>query len=440
MFYSAPSLSSVDHMLNRLARYLCLIVAALLLGACTSDDSIKAHVRLLNASPDYTSLDLYADDELQISAVAYENASGYAKLGEDTYTIKLKSNGVSSTLETLDNESLARESHQAYVGYGTSGHFATLKIDEDQNTPDENDTSVSVLNTANAGSLDLYLTDASVNLADASPIFSSVANGTAASYQTIDSGTYRVRVTAAGDKDDVRFDQSGVSFGSKQILNLILSATQGGTLVNVLWLPQQGSLSKLANNGARVRGAVGMPTGSAVTAIIGGVNLLTNATMGVISTSYQPVTAGTAAVSLSVNGSPVSVADQTLVGGGDYTLLVWQSSGATQATLISDDNRLPSDDSKAKIRLMNGMSALGANTTLSVDYSPVAENVALGQASAYAEVDEGTDYVIDVVNASTSASVYSRTSVSLTAEGVYTMFIAGDGSSSGTAGTLRKDR
>jgi hypothetical protein len=274
-----------------------------------------------------------------------------------------------------------------------------------------------------------------VNLTDASPLVSGIANGSAGNYQTIDSGTYRLRVTAAGDKNDVRFDQAGVTFGSKQIINLVLSATQGGTLVNVLWLPQQGSLAKLANNNARVRGAIGMPTGSAVTAVIGGVNLLTNATTGVI-TSYQPVTAGTAAVSLSVNGTPVTVADQTLVGGGDYTVLVWQSSGVTQATLISDDNRLPSDGSKAKIRLMNGMSALGAAATLSVDYSPVAENVALGQASSYAEVDESSNYVLGVSNASTSASIYNATSVSLTAEGIYTLFVAGDG----TVGLLRKDR
>lgn len=425
-------------MSNRLPHYLSLALLSVLLGACTNDDAIKAHIRLLNASADYTSLDLYVDDERKIEGVAFETASGYAKLDADTYTVKLKSHGVSSTLETLSNEELSQESHKAYVAYGASGHFSTLEIDEDQSEPDDDETKVLTVNTADAGDLDVYLTEESVDLSDASPTFGSVANGSASSYQTIDSGTYRLRVTAAGDTDDVRFDRSGVSLGGEQVVSLILSATQGGTLVNVLRLTQQGDLTKLANTNARVRGAVGLSSGS-VTASVGGVTLFTNATLGAISSSYQQIDAGTAAVSLSVGGTSVTVADQTLEAGGDYTLLVWENDSGTQVTLINDDNRLPSDDDKAKIRLMNGMSDLGAATTLSVDYSPVAENVAVGEASNYAEIDSGSDYTLAVSNASTQANVYSGTAT-LNAQNVYTMFVAGDGTSSGTAGVLRKDR
>lgn len=425
-------------MSNRLPHYLCLALISVLLGACTGDDAIKAHIRLLNASADYTSLDLYVDDERKIEGVAFETASGYAKLDADTYTVKLKSHGVSSTLETLSSEELSQESHKVYVAYGASGHFSTLEIDEDQSEPDDDETKVLAVNTADAGDLDVYLTEESVDLSDASPTFGSVANGSASSYQTIDSGTYRLRVTAAGDTDDVRFDRSGVSLGGEQVVSLILSATQGGTLVNVLRLVQQGDFTKLANTNARVRGAVGLSSG-AVTASVGSATLFSNATMGAISSSYQQIDAGTAAVSLSVGGTPVTVADQTLEAGGDYTLLVWENDSGTQVTLINDDNRLPSDDDKAKIRLMNGMSDLGAATTLSVDYSPVVENVAVGQASDYAEIDSGSDYTLAVSNASTTANVYSGTAT-LNAQNVYTMFVAGDGTSSGTSSLLRKDR
>lgn len=426
-------------MWNRLPRYLCLILAALLLGACTGDDAIKAHVRLLNASPDYSSLDLYADDERRIEGVGYENASGYAKLDADSYTIELKRNGVSSALQSF-SESLSEESHQTYVAFGTTGHFTTLKIEEDEGDADSDEAKVLLLNAAEAGELDVYLTEESVDLADASPIFSDIASGSSSSHEVIDSGTYRLRVTAAGDKDDVRFDRSNVTLNSKQVVSLILSATQGGTLVNVLWLPQQGDMVRFANANARVRGAVGVSSGN-VTADVSDVNLLTGATAGVISTTYQQVPAGTAAVDLSVSGTAISVDALALTAGGDYTLLIWDSGSTTQTTLISDDNRLPSEDDKAKIRLINGLSGSGASATLSVDYGPVAENVALGQASSYSEVDEGTDYALDVTDASTSDSLHSRTSVTLDAQGVYTMFVAGgSGGSATVTGTLRKDR
>ena len=90
-----------------------------------------------------------------------------------------------------------------------------------------------------------------------------------------------------------------------------------------------------------------------------------------------------------MNGVAVTVPNQTLTAGGEYTLLVWSNADGTQTTLISDDNRLPSSSSKAKVRIMNGLSALSVPVTLFVNFFPQLENIPLGQASAFAEVDRG---------------------------------------------------
>lgn len=419
--------------------------AVLTLSGCDSGSGSKdASVRLLNVSPGYQSLDLYANkdddstDQRKLEAVTYENVSNSATLDSDTYSIKFKRNGVTSTLRTLSGENLADESHAAYVAYGSNGHFATLEINEDISEPDGGQSKVHVLNTAEAGTVDLYLTEESASLDDATPQFDNVGHGSMVSNVVIDSGTYRLRVTGAGDTDDLRLDVPEVTFGSKQVASVILTATEGGVLVNAVILPQQGSVTTHHNTKARVRGAVGIANGSSVTASVGGVSLLANAAVGVISSRYSQVEAGNAAVSISVDGNPVNVASQTLTAGGEYTLLVWSDANGTQTTMISDDNRTPGTSGKTKIRLMNGISGFAVPITLAVDFSPIAEGIVLGQASSFTEVDSGSDYQLDVTDTNTAASLLTRTGVTLQDGSVYTMFMSGSGSTA--SGTLRKDR
>ncbi|MET0498719.1 MAG: DUF4397 domain-containing protein, partial [Steroidobacteraceae bacterium] len=298
---------------------------------------------------------------------------------------------------------------------------------------------VRALNTAEAGGVDVYLTDEAVALTDATAQFSALASGGLSGLASLDSGTYRLRVTGAGDKTDLRLDVSNIALDSRKVVTVLLTATQGGVLVNGMLLPQQADPSKKPNTKARVRGAVGISSGGSVSASIGGVSVLASGAIGAISSKYGQVAAGDAAVSLRVDGNQVAVANQALAAGGDYTLLIWSDADGIRTTLTSDDNRLPTATGKAKIRLLNGLSALAVPATLAVDFSPVAEGVALGQVSAFTEVDSGSDYQLDVSNTSTSANLLNRTAVTLQDTGVYTMFVWGGGATAVSA-TLRKDR
>ena len=422
-----------------------ILLTAALLSGCDSggNGDEQTRIRLLNASPGYTSLDLYANDDdddsdqLRVSAASYDTVSSYARFKSGTYTVKFKRNGVASTLQTMSGKQFADDSHHTFVAYGTVGHFGALQISEGVSDADSGNTKVQLLNTAEAGALDVYITESSVSLDDASPTFTNIGAGTASSITTIDSGDYRLRVTGANDTDDLRLDVPTINFASKKVVSLILSATQGGVLVNALVLPQQGDLTRHANTKARVRGAVGIGNGTTVTARVGGVSVVSSAAIGVVG-NYAQVDAGSATVSLIIDGSPVSVANQSLTAGGDYTLLIWSNAGGTQTTLISDDNRLPTTSGKAKIRVLNGLSALSVPITMAVDFSPIAEGIALGEASTYTEVDGGSEYQLDITNATTAANLLTRSSVSLQSAGVYTMFMSANGTA--VSGTLRKDR
>jgi len=432
-------------------RYLCLgvlLMALLLLSGCGGGgggDKGQGQLRMLNVSPDYDSLDMYVSDgtdgadNQKFSAIADDAVSAYTTVTAAAYSMKFKRNGLTTTLLTLSNDAIGKDSHSLYVAFGSTGRFGAVKVSEDQADADTNRSNVRFVNTAEAGSLDIYVTDASVDLNDATAQAASLASASQSGISTIDTGTYRLRVTGAGDKTDLRLDVSNVVFESKKTATIVLTATQGGVLVNAIVLPQQGAVAKFPNTKARLRGAVGISSGTALTASVGGVTILSGAASGVIGSKYSQVDSGSAAVSLRVDGTAVDIPSQPLVAGADYTLLFWNDATGTRATLVNDANRLPSASGKSKIRLMNGMSALGVPATLSVDFAPISEGVELGQAAAFTEIDSATDYQLDVTNTSTSASLLTRDSVTLQDAGIYTLFMWGGGATP-VSGTLRKDR
>jgi len=417
-------------------------LSALWLSGCDSGGgSGHASVRLVNLSQGYTSLDLYANaaddetDQQRAAGVAYETVSGYTQLESGTYSVKFKRSGVTSTLLTVSGRAFADDTHHTFVAFGTAGHFSALQVDDDVAPPESGRAKVQVLNAAEAGSLDVYLTESSVSLDDATPVVAGVAAGGSSTVSTIDSGDYRLRVTGASAADDLRLDVPNITLDSKQVLALVLTATQGGVLVEAATLPQQGGLTKFANTKARIRGAVGTTSGPVVMRV-GGVGVL-NGAVGVVG-NYTQVEAGSVPITLTVNAVAASVPNQTLAAGGEYTLLAWTDTNGTQTTLIGDDNRLPTASGKAKIRVVNGLSALNVPVTMSVNFSPIAEGVALGQGSGFTEVDDGTDYQLDVTNTDTAENLVSKTAVTLQSSAVYTLFMSVNGAT--VSGTLRKDR
>jgi len=206
-----------------------LLLAGIFLDGC-SKSSGDAEIRILNASIDYSSLDLYLNNGTtntrEITAATYGTLTDYLGVGANSYTVEFTRNGVSSSLDSVD-EKLSQGTHKTYVAYGNSGKFGLLEIAEDQTQPDSSYSKVELLDAApDAGSVDVYLTDPSVALADSSPTFTGVSGGTIASagFVTLASGTYRLRVTAAGSQTDIRLDSvTGITFSSLEILSIVVT-------------------------------------------------------------------------------------------------------------------------------------------------------------------------------------------------------------------------
>lgn len=423
---------------TRLAQALTANLAAalaLVLVACGGGtDRTKAHVRLVNASSGYSSLSLTIDGSAVASGVAGGSSTDYADASRGTQDLSISSPSSATVLATR-SASLGKDGYYSVLAYGKAGALATQVLDDNQSTPASGNALVRVINTAaDAGALDVYLTGASDALSALAPLQASAAYGTLNNFVTINAGTWRLRVTAAGNAADLRLDVSGLSFNSKGVLTLVLAPASGGLLVNALLMPQQDTVSKGLNSQARVRVVAGVGSNAVVTASVGGSTLM-NAVVAPAITDYALVTAGTQTPVVSVNGTALSWATvPTIAAGGDYTLLVYGAPGTAAAAVVADDNTLPSDSSKARLRLVNGVAG---SLTLKLGLVVKASAVAAGSASAYASADATTTGSLQVSSADQALN-FSVADQTLVANGVYTLFMLG--SNSAPVGQLSRDR
>jgi hypothetical protein len=157
-------------------------------------------------------------------------------------------------------------------------------------------------------------------------------------------------------------------------------------LVNSLLVRQGGAITALDTDLARVRLVSAVASSGAVGASFNGSTLATSVTSPAIG-SYALVKAGSATPTISVNGASLSTAAITLAAGSDTTMMVWGPAASASLSVVSDDNRLPTSSTSAKIRLIHGASINSNPLTLTANYSAVAENIArFGEVDADAVV------------------------------------------------------
>jgi hypothetical protein len=362
--------------------------AASLLVACGGGgtDPTKAQVRLVNASSGYDALSLSLDGTAVQSSVPYGGSSSYADADPKgtSATVTAPSSAAVLTTTTV---ALAKKNHYTLLSYGKAGALASLLLSDDTAAPDSGKALLRIINTApDAGALDVYLTAEGDALAASTALQNAVTYGTLGQNNNIVSGTWRLRVAAAGSKTDLRLDVSGLGFGSQGVTTLVLTPGRGGVLVDALLLAQQGSITTAANSQARLRVVAGVTDSGAVSATVGGTALLSGVAAPA-QTNYTLLSAGNLPVVVSANGNAAALGSVALTAGGDYTLMVYGTAAAPLAVLLTDDNTLPSDTSGAKLRLVHGLADVSGTLSLQVDLVVLANGVAQGTASAYSPVN-----------------------------------------------------
>jgi hypothetical protein len=393
-----------------------------------NSSSSTASVRLVNATLTHSSLTLLSNAAVVGTATAADSVSDYVGVVSGSPTLQVNDGVTSAALATL-SPSVGGGAHYVLVAYENGGIVRTTVINEDVAAPAAGTASLRAFNAAtDAGAIDIYVTDPAADIATlTSPTFSF---GTSTALQTsgflsITPGTYRIRVTGAGNTSDLRLDIPSVVLASQQVASVILTPTTGGTLVNGAFLVQQAAYTAARNTNARIRLAAAVAGGATVTASSGTKAIGTSVTSPAVG-AYTLVPAG-GPLNISVNGGTVAAPAAVPAAGSDSTLLVYGPAASAAASLIVDDNHLPAIATNLKLRIINGITGAAAPPlTLNAAFAVIASNVQPGTASTYGVVGASTALRLDVFSPSSLTPIYSESNLAVPGNAVYTLFMLGD--------------
>lgn len=406
---------------------------------CNGGGSSQGQVRLINATRSHVSLDLLSGSTRVISAVAPNAASSYAGVDSGSATLQVVDNGSSTTLLTSGPTITADQSY-SLITYESGGTLKSAWLAENDTTPTSGTAQLRIVDLApDAGALDVHVTGADTVLTSASvPSFTLAASTGLQStvLMSFTPGTYRVRVTAAGNVADVRGDMAQVTLGDQKVVQLVLTPTLGGGLVDMATLVEKGAYSTTPNANARVRLVSGVAGGTVAAAA--GTTLVEAGAVSPTIGSYVTVPAGAATWAVTVDGVAAAVPPVTLAAGSDSTLLVTGSAAAAQAVLLADDNHAPALSTNDHMRIVNGLAGSSAGLSLTVDFALLASNVTPGTASAYKTVAANAALRLQVDSPLSATPLSLQTGLNVTGGGVFSVFVLGDAAAPVTV--LRRDR
>lgn len=399
-------------------------------GGSGSSTSGSPSLRVINATLTHPSIDLLVNSTVSISGTAKDAISAYVTPAAGSTAVQVNDAGSSTALVTV-LPNLVAGNHYSLLVYESGGAVQTVLLTEDYATPTASTAQLRVYDAANdAGRLDVYITAPSVDLATLSSPTSTLTAGSATDALTYSPGTYRIRVTGRGNVADLRLDIPAVTLANQQFATVVLTPASGGVLLDGAALIQQGTYSATRNTNARVRlvaAVSGNATVAANSTSSGASSVTIDAGSIAPSFGYYVLVPTTNTLNVTVNGASVGAPAGTLKAGSDSTLIVYGSPTNATATLIADDNRLPSDTTAVKLRLINGVTGNVGALTLTANSNLVGAGVAPGAASGYVSVTGSTTAMNLSLTSSLSPGIfYSDATNILSVRSVYTILAAGD--------------
>ncbi len=416
---------------SRLVLMLSLSATAFL-TACGSGGGggSNTQIRLLNATRSYAQLDLTVNDKTINSKVAYATAGDYGDVDTNNTATKVLTSDVGTSIAAT-TPTLTGGSNYTLITYGFAGAIRSSLLQEAETVPDANKAKLLVLNLApDAGALDVYVTTATDDINSATALTTNLQGGAGSGYIQINSGTFRVRVTGYNKRSDLRLDIPAITLDSATVNTLILTASEGGVLVNGITLVQKGAVKNFANTQSRVRTVAALTNAGTVASSINNQQMFSSAISPLIS-DYVTTASGSGALSYAVNGTSKTAAIP-LTAGKDTTLLIWGDPTDPKLSVLDDDNRLPTVNGNVKVRLVNAIPTQTAGVSLNVDFSSLASNVLPGTSSTPASITSTASSQVDVTVPTVSSSIYTNSTLAFPANSVWTFFAVPTTTATGT--------
>ena len=205
-------------------------VSCLLFLAAGCGSSKSAHLRLINAIPIQSNLDMLIDGKDVASSIGYGAASGYISVSTGPRHLQIEPNGGSSPLVD-QNVSVSSGSFTTVL----DSSRGPLVLSDNNTAPSSGNVGLRVINaSSNIGTADVYIVSSGAGIAGASPTFGSVAFPSATGYSTVAAGSYQIILTFPGTTG-VELSTSELSFSSGQVRTIVVMDGQtGGVTTSVL--------------------------------------------------------------------------------------------------------------------------------------------------------------------------------------------------------------
>lgn len=222
----------------RAARWTLILLCAAGLAAC-NDDSNPAQLRIVHASPDAPAVDVLAGATTLVANLDYGQASEQLTVQPGVVPVsvnaRLPGNATATVIGPADID-FRKNRLYTVLAIGRTADIEPLVLTQSSITVSSSRTRLRVVHAApDAPAVDVYLTAPDALLATSSPVGTLSFRGDAGPTQ-VPAGAYRVRVTAAGNRDAVVFDSGEITLpgGADLVLAAIENTDTGAAPIQLL--------------------------------------------------------------------------------------------------------------------------------------------------------------------------------------------------------------
>jgi Domain of unknown function (DUF4397) len=200
--------------------------AILLISGCGGGGQTR--LRVMNAVPDESSIDLLVDSVSVSTNIAYGTSTGYQTTKSGSHQVAIEPSGSTTPLLT-QSISFSSDSDTTVISYNFSSNIANLVLTDDNSAPASGNFKIRIVNASpGLGPADVYIVAPLTDLNTVSPTITNLAFGSSTGYQGIAAGSYDVVLTPVGQKFSA-VDTGSLTFISGQVRTFVgLNSQSGG--------------------------------------------------------------------------------------------------------------------------------------------------------------------------------------------------------------------
>jgi hypothetical protein len=421
---------------------LATLLAGALAGCGDSTDELPAptpvvttHLRVIHASPDAPTVDVTGNREVRAFGLDYGQSTGFFDIPVGTATLRVDAHLPGNTTSTVIGPatlSLAANTDYTALAVGRVAAIEPLVLSQPATAVPTGQIRLRVVHAAPAApAVDVYLTSPTADLALSTPA------GTLAFKQALGpvevvAGSYRVRVTAAGNRSAVVFDSGTLPIAAgSNLLVAALENTETGTSPIKLLVHDgtSSSIVRSAGTPAALRVVHASPNAPAVDVVANNnfaAPLVRNLAFPQ-ATAFLDVPPATYNVKVAAANTTTAVinADLVLQAAVKYTVLAVNRLASIEPLVLSDDARRIITASK--VRIIHA-SPTAANVDIYVtapgasiaSLAPTLANVAFKANTGFLQLAPGS-YSVTVTPVGSKTAAIGPANITVNAGGVYTV-------------------